>query len=131
MPDFIVDAKGIREVRYRELTREEAAELESAGQSTETYFRLTVNPETLEQITEEEHLDETQQNLGSLHFRAYRGQKRSGYGPEDIAGFVVLSYDELAEERERFKERFDIEVNFIGTQYFFKPERRKNNGEQK
>ena len=100
---YVASAHRVEELTFKELHRQHVSGLRSAGRSCETHYKPLFNPETLERITEREHKTETYFHLGSLHFRAYCNLRKQGYAPEDIAGFMVLSYEGLTEEREIFK----------------------------
>jgi hypothetical protein len=126
-------------LEYKELTWEEVDGLEKGGISSETYYEVVDS----QGISSEEYLIKTERGLGSLQFRAYRGMKAKGVTPDDIAGYVVLSQDDLAEERrelsaagnpfpavlESIAEGSTLlpgqEFHTIGIQFFYKTGRKK------
>ena len=105
---------------FKELSREETEGLEAVGRSIEVPYSSQK-----ELFSPDKHLAVTRDMLFALHSRAYHNLRMEGYRVKDFAGFVVLSVDELEEERELMQQEYGRLVNVVGTEYFVKSGGRK------
>lgn len=138
---YLVTENGRYEVNLEELTREQSAELVSAGKSIEFVparikliqlnaknvkhgkIRKRIVRESRKHAKQRKNIDTI---LGSLHFRAYRNLARQGRNLDDIAGYVLLTPQELKPFEKDFKEYFKKQYGQLcGAEYFFKSGRDK------
>ena len=131
MKSYVITANGKEELHYKELAKDQAKDLQSAGRSieaivsgegTNAVFSL-LDPSIVAVIhVNQSPSAEIESAILRNHFRAYRNLRREGYSQDDIEGFVRLSETELADQQ---VPPCVESKGVVGCEYFFKVGRKQ------